>query len=281
MNKSKIEWCDMTWNPVTGCLHGCPYCFASDIANRFKSRKNEWKCISFGNAHWLNGIEMPILDSPVMFHDESGEETSACAYPAGFNPTFHRYRLGEPAAVKKSKNVFVVDMGDLFGEWVPDEWIQEVFTACEAAPQHNYMFLTKNPTKYQDIFNLVTYMGITNFWLGATVSSAGEKNRLTDLMDFHSYGGKFASFEPLQNDLQLTKKDLEMGGVFHRWIDWVIVGAETGNRKDKIIPQREWVQAIVDQCREAQVPVFLKNNLADIWGQQLIQEMPEGLKHGK
>jgi protein gp37 len=35
MNNTKIEWTDWTWNPVTGCLHGCPYCYARRIANRF------------------------------------------------------------------------------------------------------------------------------------------------------------------------------------------------------------------------------------------------------
>ena len=35
MNKSLIEWCDFTWNPVTGCQHGCPYCYATKQANRF------------------------------------------------------------------------------------------------------------------------------------------------------------------------------------------------------------------------------------------------------
>ncbi|MBP2071179.1 DUF5131 family protein [Thermoanaerobacterium butyriciformans] len=35
MNKSKIEWCDFTWNPVTGCRHGCPYCYAAKQAKRF------------------------------------------------------------------------------------------------------------------------------------------------------------------------------------------------------------------------------------------------------
>ena len=33
--KTKIDWCDSTWNPVTGCLHGCPYCYARGIAERF------------------------------------------------------------------------------------------------------------------------------------------------------------------------------------------------------------------------------------------------------
>lgn len=35
MNKTKIEWTDYTWNPITGCLHGCPYCYARKIAMRF------------------------------------------------------------------------------------------------------------------------------------------------------------------------------------------------------------------------------------------------------
>ena len=35
MEKTKIEWCDSSWNPVTGCLHTCPYCYARAIANRF------------------------------------------------------------------------------------------------------------------------------------------------------------------------------------------------------------------------------------------------------
>jgi len=36
MNKTKIEWCDYTWNPVVGCQRGCPYCYAKRIAIRFK-----------------------------------------------------------------------------------------------------------------------------------------------------------------------------------------------------------------------------------------------------
>jgi protein gp37 len=35
MQKTKIEWTDYTWNPVTGCLHNCPYCYAKRIAMRF------------------------------------------------------------------------------------------------------------------------------------------------------------------------------------------------------------------------------------------------------
>lgn len=35
MNKSAIDWCDFTWNPVTGCPKGCHYCYARRQARRF------------------------------------------------------------------------------------------------------------------------------------------------------------------------------------------------------------------------------------------------------
>ena len=36
MDKTKIDWADASWNPVTGCLHGCAYCYARKIAERFR-----------------------------------------------------------------------------------------------------------------------------------------------------------------------------------------------------------------------------------------------------
>ena len=35
MNKTKIDWCDYSWNPITGCLNGCKYCYARSIYHRF------------------------------------------------------------------------------------------------------------------------------------------------------------------------------------------------------------------------------------------------------
>ena len=36
LHKSKIDWCTHTWNPVTGCLHGCDYCYAKRFIARFE-----------------------------------------------------------------------------------------------------------------------------------------------------------------------------------------------------------------------------------------------------
>jgi protein gp37 len=35
MNKTKIEWTDYTWNPITGCKNGCWYCYANKLFTRF------------------------------------------------------------------------------------------------------------------------------------------------------------------------------------------------------------------------------------------------------
>ena len=130
MNKTKIEYADYTWNPVTGCLHECEYCYARKQAKRFSSIVG----IPNGKIH----------DLPINF-------TYKCKYPYGFDPTFHRYRLDEPSQVKTPSTIFVCSMADLFGEWVPDEWIQKIFEACADAPQHRYLFLTKNPKRYRFI----------------------------------------------------------------------------------------------------------------------------------
>ena len=56
--------------------------------------------------------------------------------------------------------------------------------------------------------------------------------------------------------------------------DWVIIGAETGNRKDKIIPKFNWIEEILIAARIKRIPVFMKNNLSSVWNGELIQEYP-------
>lgn len=60
--------------------------------------------------------------------------------------------------------------------------------------------------------------------------------------------------------------------------EWIIIGAETGNRKGKVIPKRVWIEKLVDLCRKADIPIFMKASLAEIWNEPLIQEFPKELK---
>ena len=141
MNRTKIEWCDSTWNPVTGCKHGCEYCYAKRIAERYAGS------VSAGS---FDGRKLVELDEQPLVERKNGK-VSGAPFPVGFRPTLHKYRLWEPAHVKKPQTIFVCSMADLFGEWVPDEWIAEVFNACLLSPQHRYLFLTKNPGRYMKL----------------------------------------------------------------------------------------------------------------------------------
>ncbi len=109
MNRTKIEYADFTWNPVTGCLHGCPYCYARRFAER--------------------GL------------GEYGK------HPKGerFAPRFHPERLDEPQKRKKPSRIFVCSMADLFGDWIDTGTLEEVLQASADASWHTYLWLTKNP----------------------------------------------------------------------------------------------------------------------------------------
>jgi protein gp37 len=254
MNKTKIEWADRTWNPVTGCLHNCPYCYAEKITKRFGKRGD-------GTLHVLDEPELITSTKEINGATEPLEvygEYRVCPYPFGFAPTFHRYKLERPQTVKQPQNVFVCSMADLFGDWVSDEWIEEVFAACKRAYWHRYLFLTKNPQRYIDLAEKDKLPLTDNFWYGSTITNPTTK------YFFAEKHNAFLSIEPLQ-------KDFGRGFILS---DWVIVGSDTGNRKGKIIPKREWVEHIVKECREQKVPVFMKNSLASIWGEPLIREYP-------
>lgn len=277
--RTKIDWCDSTWNPVTGCFHECEYCYARRIAQRFggasETHNNEcchecqWETEADGTVH--------VLDEPLYDPDMSRN----APYPFEFDPTFHRYRLDEPARWTKPRTIFVCSMADLFGEWVPDEWIKAVFDACEKAPWHRYIFLTKNPSrlmlmaaakeveegeKYrpEDMQKIKGHTPLPkhdNWWFGSTLDN--KDARRFQWWGYHS----FISIEPLTEFM-----DVGLGSFGSA--EWVIIGAETGNRKDKVIPKREWVDNIVEAASITQMKVFMKGSLRDLMGDDFRQEFP-------
>ncbi len=298
MNKTKIDWCDSTWNPVTGCLHGCEYCYARGIAHRFGGWTD-----SNGDTYHDEIIrsdgQIRELDNPLyVSRGEKPGKYPKAPYPYDFIPTLHRYRLNDYVG-KKSRNIFVCSMADLFGDWVPDSWIEEIFEACEKAPQHNYLFLTKNPNgipRSSNIYNGIFGRHSDNYWFGTTVTCQRDlEDRLWSLLQVR--GHSFLSIEPLLDKLDLnciwvSEKNKEVilslpkkiayyfgSGQSYHMPEWVIIGAETGRRKGKVVPQREWIEDIVSKCRKADIPIFMKSSLADIWGEPLIQEFPKELMY--
>lgn len=207
MNKTKIGWCDYSWNPVTGCFHGCSYCYAYRLAQRF--------------------------------HD------------GDFDPKFHEDRLTEPLDVKKPSRIFVCSMGDLFGEWVPVEWIEDVLDVVNKAPHHTFFFLTKNPKRYTKI----DFRDQPNIWLGTTCvdqdvyQSSSTYMRCMQIRKYKT----FLSAEPIQSIIHLSSW----------WPDWVILGAQTGPGAPGTTIARYNSAVVTEYAQTAGIPVFHKRSLGD------------------
>ena len=270
---TKIDWCDSTWNPVTGCLHGCEYCYARRIAERFEpyeiyDPEMALQRHAIANKQ-LIGLGAPyVLDFPWQQRNKNGTIQNA-PYPFGFVPTFHRYKLDEPQKWKKPRNIFVCSMADLFGDWVPDEWIDEVFKACDAAPYHRYLFLTKNSRRYAYLNDLLPphrrLSYVSEMWFGHSYTGFGDYIPMLRIPTKH----RFVSIEPLLHEL--SERDIRNAVEFNHWI---IIGAETGHRKGKISPEKNWVDGIVYRAKKNYVPVFMKESLREIMGDDFKQEFP-------
>lgn len=261
MKKTKIEWCDSTWNPVTGCFHYCPYCYARAIANRFGG------CDDAPEGKTDQNIV--VLNERLKATKKSGKVVNS-AYPYGFTPTLHEYRLNDPATKGYGKTIFVCSTADLFGEWVPDDWIMKVFDACKTAMNHRYLFLTKNPARYLELGKKGLLPEDDNFWYGTSVTDPN----MTAFYSFKHH--TFLSIEPILAPFGLPEGVSPLSDT----ADWAIFGVETGNRKNKVVPERWWIERAVEDFRKRGKPVFMKDSMAAIWSKDgvdtsdLLREFP-------
>ncbi|MGA2109960.1 MAG: DUF5131 family protein [Syntrophorhabdales bacterium] len=224
-----VEWAGRTWNPITGCRTECEYCYARNIAGSGRFKR---------------------------------------IYPVKFEPCFHKSRIDAPVKHKpsipsdfQSTLVFTCSMADLFGWWVPDQWIHDVVETVKAAPWWTFIILTKYPErmareewrKWPD-----------NAWVGATVDHPDRIGRTEQAFDKIQARVKFVSCEPLGSDIEelhFQRMDL---------FQWVIVGGRSAvNHVDGDLirhikedhPCAEVVESLVKQARDAGARVYLKPNI--------------------
>lgn len=268
MNKSKIEWCDHTWNPITGCRHNCSYCYAKRMTARFAGdvRLNLMAKKDYSTEPAADNSEnVFILDKPML--NETG---NTLVYPFGFEPTYHKYRMDYPEKLKMGNNIFVGAMADIFGKWVPGEWIRDVMETCLDNPIHNYLFLTKNPERYTEVG---VPAGLENMWYGTTITCDADADRFNYLP---AGCNTFVSIEPLMGDI------VSKHNVMFRQVDWIIIGAERGRNKNKIVPELQWIKDIVVEADYNSVPVFMKDSLVPIVGEEnMRREFPKQLQHSE
>jgi len=261
MNKTKIPWVKnpdgsqgYTWNPITGCLNNCPYCYARKLANgRLKSRYLANKCIA---------------PRKLMAHDVGGQHYEWLDDTPDLDPFYPRFWEDRLYHIPggKPKGIFACDMSDLFGIGIPEEWTYRVITQMRGYPQHRFYLLTKQPQ------NLIKFLGgnITNthkgykrpnplpnnVWAGVTVTNRQQAYGARDFLREVQATVKFLSLEPLLEHMD----GWALGNVI-TLADWVIIGSQTKPYKP---PRIEWVTEIVEACDKAGIPVFLKDSLWDL-----------------
>jgi len=206
-----IEWARWSWNPVTGCKHDCPYCYARDIADRFYEQK-------FEPSFWPDRLAMPRFTKL-------------------------------PAAASNDiawRNVFSNSMSDLYGRWVPNEWIEATLSVMRAAPQWNFLMLTKFPKKAAEF----TYA--PNCWIGASVDMQARVKATEDAFERIECGVRWLSLEPLIEPVKFTRPEL---------FNWVVIGgASKSTQTPEWTPPAAWIVRVASQFLEHGIPVYLKTN---------------------
>lgn len=250
-----IEWTQRpgtkgeVWNPTTGCDRisaGCDHCYAAPMAKRLKA-----------------------MGQP-KYQTDGDPRTSG----PGFGVAVHEDTLTVPLGWRKPRTVFVNSMSDLFHARVPRWFIAQVWHTMACTPQHTYQILTKRPERMARIVgddfgggqNLLSELTaeqsamrlyekpwpLPNVWLGTSVESADYVGRIDALRET-SAAVRFLSLEPLLGPMP----SLNLDG-----IGWVIIGGESG--PNARLMDLGWLGEIIDQCRAADVPVFVKQ-LGTVW----------------
>jgi len=157
---TKIEWTEVTWNPVTGCTkltQGCKHCYAERMAKR------------------LHAMGAP-------------------RYANGFKLTLQEDLIDLPRSWRRPKLVFVNSMSDLFQEDVPVEFIRRVFETMAACPQHTFQVLTKRSERLTELASTLPWRN--NIWIGVSIENLQVIDRVSHLRKVPA-AVRFLSCEPL------------------------------------------------------------------------------------
>jgi protein gp37 len=258
-DKTGIEWCDATWNPVTGCTEvtpGCDHCYAKTFAERWRGTEGHY-------------------------------------FENGFDVQLRPDKLDQPLRWKRPRRIFVNSMSDLFHDSVPDDYIARVFAVMADAERHTFQVLTKRHARLRALLSspgfqdAVLYHSchvgegwdgyetktwrwpLPNVWLGVSAENQQWADiRIPALLDTPA-AVRFVSAEPLLGPIDLNRTRphscISHGdSICPEWliqgIDWVIVGGESGRGARPMAG--DWARNIGDQCAASGVAFLFKQ-----WGE--------------
>lgn len=249
-SSSSIAWTDATWNVVTGCdrvSDGCTHCYIERT--------------------------MPFRTTRRKF-DENGR----------MGVTLHHDRLRwllDRPEWREGRRIFTPSLGDLFHKDVPSDFIVEVLAVMAACPQHTFQVLTKRAQRMQALLSsvwlpprvigravqlagggLAPTWPLPNLHGGVSVESQPYADlRIQYLLATTGLAVRIVSYEPALGAVDfenwlLDHPEDEDGAPYPGRLDWVIVGGESGPGARPF--DIEWARSTIAQCREADVPVFVK-----------------------
>jgi protein gp37 len=262
-----IEWTDRTWNPVTGCTKvspGCDRCYAEGIARRFAGSK------AFPNGfdvtlhaerlaaplRWRKPARVFVNSMSDLFHDAVPDEFIARVWAVMAATPQHTYQV---LTKRHGRMRSLLNSGEFSMVQVADEAIEGL--GLDGIP-----------------------WPLPNVWLGVSAEDQRRAElRIPALLDTPA-AVRFLSCEPLLGPLDLSPwlkhvqracercnpggpRDWQSGHLWGRCVcachperpprpDWVIVGGETGPGARRM--ELGWAASLVDLCRIAGVPVFVK-----------------------
>jgi protein gp37 len=171
---------------------------------------------------------------------------------AAQNVKLHPERLMKPTKVRKPTMWFVNSMSDWAHDLVPDEFILQMWQVMEACPQHVFQLLTKRPERMLAWCQKYRPNPAKNIWLGVSVENQKAADYRIPLLLETPAAIRFLSCEPLLEAVSIRK--------YLHGLHWVIVGGESGPNFRPM--QKSWAVDILNQCREANVSFYGKQDAA-------------------
>ena len=295
---TKIQWTDESWQPVVGCTKvsaGCDNCYAEKMAERLAAMAcsiKRKKPPTESMLAYTKAIKMwfdPKTEKS-FWKDWSGK--TICIESV----------LDKPLHWKKPRKIFVCSMGDLFHPGVPFAFVADVLSVLSVCKHHTGQILTKRPDRMLEIFTdsrlrkhiskrtLEWDLGyavvnperdegwpLSNVWLGVTAENQKCADERIPILLQIPAEIRFLSIEPCLSSVDLCyEAENSYCKTRPLHIDWVIIGCESGPKRRPC--KLEWVRSIVEQCKAADVPVFVKQLSINGKVSHKMFEWPEDLR---
>jgi len=246
--KKTVEWYDWIWDPVWGCTLGCDFCSSRRYAKKMAGELTKHEMV-FRKDNGFS-IDGKVIDD---FYNS--------VY--NFRPTSVLHRT-PPAIPRDVKRILVNQMSDIW-DWGAED-TQKYLDIIKKDTEHIYFIMTSLPNVYytKPFEKYIRGENIANLWFGVTATCNNEISTFQDHLSFLKPNKTFLSIEPANEKIDVSLLDRE-------YVDWIIVGSETGNRRNRVVPKKDWFNDLMNQYGDI---LYMKDSLQILYGDSIIKRMP-------